>query len=105
MKVLFDGEEFPLVQGKVTFAEARAMESLTGHTVAELERNPSLAESVTVIQAMAYISIKRVRPGVTFSDLDDAVIDETVAVDEEPAEDATPDPTEPVVYVTEAGAA
>ena len=104
MKVLFDGEEFPLVQGKVTFAEARAMESLTGHTVAELERNPSLAESVTVIQAMAYISIKRVRPGVTFSDLDDAVIDETVAVDEE-AEDATPDPTEAVVYVTEAGAA
>ena len=104
MKVLFDGEEFPLVQGKVTFAEARAMESLTGHTVAELERNPSLAESVTVIQAMAYISIKRVRPGVTFSDLDDAVIDETVAVDDE-TEDATPDPTEAVVYATEAGAA
>lgn len=89
------GEKFELVQSKLTFAEARAVEKFTGHTFAEIMESERLAKSTAVTQALIWVSMKRVRPEVKFSDLDDMPIDDLDWPEEEPEEASeSPDPTE-----------
>jgi hypothetical protein len=87
------GVTYELVQSKVTFAEARAIERVTGHTFTEITNNPELRDSTDVIQAMIWISMKRDEPTLTFSDLDDIEID-GIEWSSEDDDVATPDPTQ-----------
>lgn len=93
MKFTIDGTTYELVQSKVTFAEARAIERVTGHTFAAITSDPELRNSTDVIQALIWMSMKRVQPTLTFSDIDNVEIDgiEWTKDDDETA----PDPTQP----------
>lgn len=95
MKFTVNEKTYELVQSKVTFAEARAIERVTGHTFAEIMNNPELRNSSDVLQSMFWVSMKRAEPTLTFSDLDDVEIDsiEWVAEDDDVV---APDPTQEV---------
>ena len=85
------GETFDLVDSKLTFAEARAIEKYTGHTFQELTANEAIRGSAASTQALIWVSMKRRRPEMKFSDLDDVAIDEIEwSTDEEPEPDPTP---------------
>lgn len=92
MKFTIEGKTYELAQSKVTFAEAKAIERVTGHTFQEIRSSKDVAESIDVQQAMYWISMKRVDPTLAFSDLDDIAMDEI----EFPEEPESSDPTEPV---------
>lgn len=89
-----EDETYEMVQDKLTFGEARAVEKVTGHTFAEIGVSKSLQSSNDVIQAMVWISMKRVNPTLTFTDLDDMAIDSIEWIsDEEINEVRGEDPT------------
>jgi hypothetical protein len=90
MKFTIAGTTYELAQSKVTFAEAKAVERVTGHTFQAIQSDPTVQQSTDVIQAMIWISMKRVDPTLSFSDIDDVEIDGIEWESEEPA----PDPTE-----------
>lgn len=97
MKFTIDGETFELAQSKVTFAEAKAVERVTGHAWLAINKDPELRSSTDVIQAMIWISMKRSRPELAFSDIDDVAIDAIEWDDESEEVPGEPvDPTEPV---------
>lgn len=91
MKFTIDGTVYEMAQSKVTFAEARAVEKVTGHTFNEINKNPEVQGSTDVIQAMIWVSMKRSDPTLLFSDLDDVAIDD-IEWEVEP-EEGEPDPT------------
>jgi len=93
MKFTIDGESYEMAQSKVTFAEARAVEKVTGHTFQAISTNPEMRNSTDVVQAMIWISMKRSNPTLVFSDLDDVAIDD-IEWEEEPEADAPSDPSE-----------
>lgn len=70
------GETFALVDSKLTFAEAAAFEKVTGILFAEAMEDERLGRSALAIQATLWISMKRVRPELKFSDLDSLSIDD-----------------------------
>ena len=80
-------ETFDLVS-KPTFAEARAIEKVTGHNFEAIQRDKGLRGSATTTQAILWVSMKRTIPTTLFSDLDDIQM-EAIEFDE------TPDPTQP----------
>lgn len=90
MRFTIDGTTYEMAQAKITFAEARAIEKVTGHTFQAINTNPELRNSTDVVQAMIWISMKRANPTLTFSDLDDVEIDGI-----EWAEDDAPEPSDP----------
>lgn len=94
MKFTIEGTTYELVQSKVTFAEARAIERVTGHTFAAITSDPELRNSTDIIQAMIWISMKRAQPTLTFSDIDDVEID-GIEWTKEDDDVAAPDPTQP----------
>lgn len=93
MKFTIDGTTYEMAQSKITFAEARAVERVTGHTFQAINTDPDLRNSTDVVQAMIWISMKRANPTLTFSDLDDIEID-GIEWDAEDDAAATPDPTQ-----------
>lgn len=97
MKFSIDGTTYELAQTKVTFAEAKAVERVTGHAWLAINKDPELRSSTDVIQAMIWISMKREQPELAFSDIDDIAID-SIEWDDESEGDAekSVDPTEPV---------
>jgi hypothetical protein len=93
MKFTIDGTTYEMAQSKVTFAEARAVEKVTGHTFQAINTSPDLRNSTDVVQAMIWISMKRAEPTLTFSDLDDIAIDD-IEWDDESEDAASSDPSE-----------
>lgn len=90
-KFTVDGVEYEMVQwDRVTFAEGRAIEKITGSKYAELVA--AGGASLDFLQALVWVSMKRKTPDVTFDDLDDMVIDIDLDVteDEGAAEEADP---------------
>lgn len=81
-----DGTEYVLVEQHATFGEARAIEKLTGVTFKALATDPEAQQSLDVIQAMFWISMKRVDPTLKFEDLDAIAIDDLLesVVDDDP---------------------
>lgn len=82
-----DGQKYELDPQKLTFAEGRAVEKVTGSMFNDLIKTPSLA----VMQAFVWVAVKRVKPETKFSDLDDLAIADVVMDD---AASAEPDPTQ-----------
>jgi hypothetical protein len=93
MKFTIEGVVYEMAQSKITFAEARAVERVTGHTFQAINTTPDLRNSTDVVQAMIWISMKRAEPTLTFSDLDDVEID-GIEWDDEAEDDAPADPSE-----------
>lgn len=91
MKFTVGGAEYEMVQDNITFAEARAIEKVTGKAFQALMSDPNLM-TMDVTQALAWVSMKRVDPTLTFSDLDEVEIRSVAAVEEE-AEAAPEVPT------------
>lgn len=73
MKFRIDGDstEYEMLSTNLTFAEARAVEKATGQTFASIASSGDADQSVDVIQALLWVSMKRVNPTLTFADLDD----------------------------------
>jgi hypothetical protein len=68
MKFEVDGTEYVFVQSP-TFGEARAIEKVTGVAFAEMADVKN--QSVDFMQALLWVSMRRVNPEMTFDDLDD----------------------------------
>ena len=82
----YDGEHFDLLDDKsLTFAEGRAVEKVTGRSLSQQ------GEEIDSMQALLWVSIKRRRPEMKFSELDDAPIS---AFEWDDVEDEQPDPTD-----------
>jgi hypothetical protein len=84
MKFIANGTKYEFDDEKVTFAEARAIEKVTGRTMAEVSR--AGAEDVTTMQAMIWVAMKREDATLRFSDLDDMPIGDIEWVPDEPVE-------------------
>jgi hypothetical protein len=68
---------------KLTFAEGRALEKVTGYAFGAISEH---GNELSVIQAWVWVALKRSEPSLKFSDLDDRQISdfEFDAEDEEP---------------------
>lgn len=95
-KFTVDDVEYEFVQSP-TFGEARAIEKVAGVAFAAMG-DPS-KQSVDFMQALVWISMRRVDPDITFDDLDD--IDMGVLGSIQEATAAPADPTEADVEVVE----
>lgn len=95
---LFDETFEMLDPNRITFAEADAVERLTGHTFSEIQTDEHLGRSVRVVQAMLMISIKRRRPTFTMKDLDDVEVGGIEWIEDETDQEAdeSADPTLPL---------
>lgn len=87
LTVTAQGEKHSIDLDRVTFAEARAIERVTGKDFGEVAK----AKSVVGVQALVWVTVKRRRPELKFSDLDDWAIAD-VELDWQADE---PDPTTP----------
>lgn len=87
------GEKYELITSKLTFAEGRAFEKVTGQIFAEVTQDVRLFQRIDTQQALIWISIKRVRPEFRFEDLDSLQIDAVDWAGDE--EEGEPDPTQP----------
>lgn len=85
-----DGETYSMIESKFTFAEGKALERVTGHTFQAIFRDPDVRESLDVLQALMWVSMKRVKPELKFSDLEDLAIDDIEWVEDEPEADPQP---------------
>jgi hypothetical protein len=91
MKFVVNGVKYEFDEDKVTFAEARAVEKVTGRTMAEVMR--SGVEDVTTMQAIIWVAMKRADPTLKFADLDDTPVGDVEFIPEdEPAPAAELDP-------------
>jgi hypothetical protein len=85
---------------KVMFAEARAVERVTGKTFREAIQGLTDG-SIESMQAIVWLAFKRKQPELKFSDIDSWAISDVQIPDdlgagsdtEPPAEDESPDPT------------
>lgn len=92
-----DGKTYQLVDSGWTFAEARALEKVTGHTFKAISADPDVRDSIDVTQAILWVSMKRVEPETPFSLLNDLAIDAIEwGAEEDDAEADEADPTPPV---------
>lgn len=86
-----DGTEFEMIDAKMTFAEARAVEKVTGISFQQITTDEHARQSLDVVQALIWVSMKRQQPDLKFSDLDDLAIDSIEwSADEEAEEEARP---------------
>lgn len=93
-----DGVTYTLLES-MTFAEARAIEKVTGGvTLPAIHRDPALRERTDVLQALTWVSMKRQNPTLRFSDLDDIDMSDIAYDRDEPDADEAgedqPDPTQ-----------
>jgi hypothetical protein len=85
-----DGVNYEFVQSP-TFGEARAIEKVAGIKFAEMA-DPT-KQSVDLMQALVWVSMRRENPDITFDDLDDLDMGILSGLQEEV--EAQADPTEP----------
>jgi hypothetical protein len=78
------GGTYELLEDRITFAEARAFEKVTGESYMALQ---GVQPTTDMLQAFLWISMKRQHPTLTFSDLEDIEIASVNFQDEE-----SPDP-------------
>ena len=90
-KFTIDGQTYEMVESRLSFAEGRDLERVTGYTFQQITADPSVQGSLVVTQAFIWLSMRRDRRDLKFSDLDNVAIDE-IEWEEDPAE---PDPTRP----------
>lgn len=90
-KFTIDGQTYEMVESRLSFAEGRDLERVTGYTFQQITADPSVQGSLVVTQAFIWLSMRRDRRDLKFSDLDNVAIDE-IEWEEDPAE---PDPTQP----------
>lgn len=92
-KFTIGGEEFTLLTtDDLLFAEARAIQKATGATLGALIESEGDSDT---IQALVWVSMKRVRPEMKFSDLDEIPVSSVEFFDDPEAGDPeSPDPTE-----------
>ncbi len=90
-----DGVKHEFDEDKLTFAEGRALERVTGHSFGEMGEAAKRGD-LTTLQAFVWVAMKRAEPTLTFSDLDDRSIGDFTfeGTDDEPAEDEAADPTD-----------
>lgn len=93
MKFVIAGKEYDLIESKFTFAEARALERVTGLSTDEILTDTKHRGKIDVLQAMLWISMKRIEPTLTFSDLDDIEIDDIEWPDQDDDEAVEVPPT------------
>ncbi len=84
-----DGVRHEFDSDKMTFAEGRALERVTGEPFGELG-NAAAAGNLSVIQAFVWVAMKRVEPTLQFSDLDDRAIGDIDFEDDETDEKEDP---------------
>lgn len=95
LKLTVDGERAEIDVEKLTFAEARAIEKVTGADIAEALKKMSM----TTVQALIWVTWKRHHPGSLFSDFDDKAISD---VDMEWEKEAEPEaPASPTLPAAE----
>lgn len=97
MRITANGKEVEFNYRKMTFAEGRAMERVTGRNFRELQEEKFVG-SLTSLQALVWIVFKRDDPALKFTDLDDWDINAIEFDDDDDAEPeqvpaAEPDPT------------
>jgi hypothetical protein len=92
MRFEVEGTAYEYDPEKLTFAEARAMEAVTGKTFAEIQGD---GQDMTVAQAFVWVAMKRSNPTLKFRDLDDMPVGAFQSMDEEPAAGEPEDPTPP----------
>ncbi len=79
-------------EDKLTFAEGRALERVTGHSFGEMG-DAAKRGDLTTLQAFVWVAMKRTEPTLTFSDLDDRSIGDFEFGSDEDEPDDAPDPT------------
>lgn len=89
--VVANGETHTLDLDRMLFAEGRAIEKVTGSTFGEFGQAMQ-AGSLTAIQALVWVAVKRTHPETKFSDLDEWEIGAVELTVED--EEAEADPTE-----------
>jgi hypothetical protein len=86
MRFKVDEVEYEFDEEKLTFAEGRALEKVTGKPFGQL--GPAAEEgSLVVIQGFVWVALKRSQPTLKFSDLDDRRISEFEFQEEHDEED------------------
>ena len=86
------GEVFELLSAEdLLFAEARAIQKVTGVSLGALLESDG---DVDALQGLLWVSMKRTRPDMKFSDLDEVPIGSIDYDDDGPEPEAAPDPTE-----------
>ncbi len=90
MKISVDGRTTDFDEARMLFAEARAIEKVTGTTVTEFfEALQSGKASATGMQALVWVAFKREDTSLQFSDVDEW---DMGSLEIESDEDATPAP-------------
>ena len=92
MRFTAHGETFELDPQRLMFAEARAVEKVTGLTFKEYGGALS-SGSMTAMQAFMWVAAKRVHPELTFSDLDEWEVSDFALESEGESEGEATDPT------------
>lgn len=89
---IVQGETYQMIDpSKVTFAEADAIERTTGHTFQQIQGDDAVSGSARVIQALLWVSMKRAKPELKFSDLNDLAFGD---IEWPEVEESEADPTE-----------
>lgn len=86
MTVTVDGVAHEADLNRLTFAEARAIERITGESFADIMRT----QSMTAVQALVWVILKRDDPTLKFTDLDDRAINDFDLATSKDEPDPTP---------------
>ena len=86
-----DGVNYEFVQSP-TFGEARSIEKVTGIPFASMT-DPS-KQSIDLMQALVWVSMRRVDPEITFDDLDDLDMGILAGLQEDQEAEADPTPAD-----------
>lgn len=70
MKFIANSKTYELDETKITFAEGRAMEKVTGLPFMEVGSSAA-AGSMLAMQALVWVTVKRSEPTTKFEDIDD----------------------------------
>lgn len=103
MNIIVRGTKYEWDQARVTFAEARAIQKVTGKTLGEVGAAAEAGDA-EAMQAILWTAMKRQETTLRYGDLDDLELGEFEVVpdpDEEQPEAAAPDPTVLAVGVEE----
>lgn len=94
-KFTIDGQTYEMVENRFSFKEGRDLEQVTGYTFQQITADAALQGSLVVTQAMLWLSMRRDRKDLKFSDLDNVNIDE-IEWEAEPEDPTQPDSAEAV---------
>lgn len=84
MRLLVKDDSFDVDPGKLSFGEAKKIESATGLTFTQWG-NQLAAGSLTALQALVWVMLRRTNPELRFDDVDDFNLEEVAIVGDEAA--------------------